>query len=166
MSHRDPIGAWLNQNQNLLPKGTVLEFGCGGGCFSNWFEEHGWEWSCVTKDYSGTDKRIKNGLIEEIDNNSEFNIIFSCHTFEHCEQPVTALRRIHKALVPNGMILIATPLPVYDQILKGSDDDHIFVLNEWQMEKLLQYTGFKNIKIYKTGDHNRMDSIISTGVKS
>ncbi|MEK6878486.1 MAG: methyltransferase domain-containing protein [Nanoarchaeota archaeon] len=156
---------WLEENRDSLPKGKVLEFGCGGGCFHDWFTSNGMEWECITKDYTGTEFGISSGLIEDITSENEYNIIFSCHSFEHCEQPIRALRKIYKSLIPNGIVIIATPLPVYDQILKGSDDDHIFVLNEWQMEKLLQYTGFKEIKIYKTGDHNRRDSIISVGVK-
>ena len=95
----------------------------------------------------------------------KYDIIFGCHVFEHLENPILTLKNINNQLNPNGMLILATPLFVKDQILKGSDDDHIFVLNEWQIEKLLEYTRFKDIKIEKTGEGNRIDSIISTARK-
>lgn len=168
ISHRDPIINWLNEHKAELPKGDVLEFGCGAEFdFRTFFELHGLKWQGLTKGTGDPVNNIGGGLIENrvpfVED--DFDLVFSSHAFEHCEDPVQALRNCHQYLKPNGKLIIATPIPAKDQILEGSDADHIFVLNEWQMQKLFQFVGFKDVKTYRTGEHSRNDSVITVGLK-
>lgn len=161
MTHRTPMIEWLEKNKDNLPKGKVLEFGYGNKDeFKNWFTNEGFEWTGLDKEPI---KGILHMNIEDIEFKEEFDVIFSCHTFEHCENPIKVLRKIKEALKPHGKLIMATPLCTEDQILEGSDKDHIFVLNEWQLQKILFYTGFHLALTGATGEHTRRDSIITVG---
>lgn len=168
MSHRTPVVKWITENQETLPKGKILEFGSGAEWeFRQWFESNGFEWEGYTKGLDDPTHKLTGGLIEDYvpKFQERYDLVFGCHVFEHVEKPIHALRNIKEYLKQNGMIVLATPIPARDQILEGSDADHIFVLNEWQMEKLLRFTGFRDIKVFRTGEHTRQDSIVSIGVK-
>lgn len=151
MTHRDPVVKWLENIRSIfLNKKSCLEFGSNGTLeFKDFFNNVGIGWFDLT------------GRIEDFKTEEKFDIIFACHVFEHIERPIDALRNIRSILNKGGYLILATPLPSYDQILTGSDFDHIFVLNEWQLEKILGFTGFKVIRIERTGEHTRGDSIIS-----
>lgn len=109
----------------------------------------------ATIDYSARDLFLKFGVEdykcvdkkEDIDvhnlpfEEETYDMIFSCHAFEHFENPVQALREIHRVLKPGGVIYLITPYPCEHQICHA-DDDHIFVLTPHQMARLLTYTKF------------------------
>ena len=77
--------------------------------------------------------------------NNEFDLIFSCHAFEHCENPIKALREMKR--VSNKWIIITTPHHCHHQVL-GADEDHIFCLTEIQMKRLFKYVGIEEYTIY------------------
>jgi len=96
-----------------------------------------------------------------------FDIIFSCHAFEHCENPLKAIREALRVLKKGGKYIVATPWCCKHHII-DSDMDHIFVLNQYQMMRLLHYAGFNLIDVieqrniaWKEQDFN----LISVGVK-
>ena len=74
-----------------------------------------------------------------------FDLIFSCHAFEHCENPLKALREMKR--VSKKWVIIITPFHCKHQIL-NADFDHIFCLTEIQMKRLFRYTGIIEDKIY------------------
>ena len=74
-----------------------------------------------------------------IDDNS-FDIIFVCHSLEHCQHPIEALKEFKRIVKPNGTIFISSPLHCRHQILEA-DKDHIFVFTDIQFQRLLLYTG-------------------------
>lgn len=80
-----------------------------------------------------------------------FDVVFCCHAFEHTENPVRTLREFWRVLKRGGKLFMATPNCVRRQILE-EDVDHICVLNEMQIERLLKYTGFKT-KMVKLMDN-------------
>lgn len=164
-THRDPVLEWLEVNKAGFPKGKVLEFGCGENeDFKNWFEKEGYPWTGLTPNVFND--KVRNGYIEDIKGaNEPFDIIFSCHTFEHCRDPIKALENIYHLLNDKGLLILATPLCVEEQIVKDADWDHIFVLNEMQLLKLLWYSHFKRITCIKTGEHPKGDSIIATALR-
>jgi len=135
MNHRDILTEKL---QELVPEhfNRVLEIGTREGRF---------------------DKVIKHDLYLKTDlpkvdvhnmpfKDNSFDCVFMSHAFEHFINPILALSEIKRVLVPGGKVVIVTPYHCKHQIL-DADLDHIFCLTEMQFERLLIYSGFKNIKI-------------------
>ena len=73
-------------------------------------------------------------------NGQFFDILFVCHSLEHCETPINAIKEFKRVLKSKGWLFIATPSPCVKQITYG-DADHIFVLNAMQWQKILNYVG-------------------------
>lgn len=84
--------------------------------------------------------------LEDVADNS-LDMIFSCHSFEHSERPVDTLREFLRVLKSEGILLIITPNPCKHHII-DADFDHVNVLSEMQMVKLLLYTGFTGIQCF------------------
>lgn len=129
-------------------KNKVLEVGCGHPDQSarRIFEEAGF------KEYIGIDKTKYEGTLlmnsEKLEfPNNYFDVLLCCHSFEHFENPIGALKEFYRVLKKDGVIIIITPNPCEHQILDG-DYDHIFVLTPMQMKKILRYTGFYHVTTY------------------
>lgn len=137
----------MNHREHVMPEmvrffegkdiGSVLELGARDNYdFKDKFNIP--EWKCTDKE-DGT-------LMEKLPfEDNSFDLIFSCHAFEHCEDPISALREMKR--VSRKWVVILTPNHCYHQILDG-DDDHIFVLTKMQMKKLFRYTGIREYEIY------------------
>ena len=102
---------------------------------------------------------------------NEFDFIFMCHSAEHFVNPILAWKNIYNALEKGGTVVSITPDVCEHQILKG-DNDHLFVLNTMQWERILRYCGFKNIRSYvkmilknKQIPHVQDYCIVTTGEK-
>lgn len=142
MSHRDYVQFALTKFCNKLnfKNKKILELGAGGNFFQPFFEQREGKWKGT--DITDTDKTNMCNMphLEE----SNYDMVYACHSFEHVERPVDALREIHRVLKPGGWVFLATPNPVEHHILRA-DSDHIFCLNTMQFERLLIYTNFVNI---------------------
>ena len=106
------------------------------------------------------------GKMEKMDSfeDNQFDLVFSCHAFEHCLDPINALAEMKR--VSKRHIMIITPHHCEHQILKG-DKDHLFVLTEQQMERLFIFTGIKGDVIYTQRKGIKLEqdyNLISTGV--
>ena len=117
----------------------VLELGAGHDKdFKNWLGDKVKSWDCTDK--------LGDVLMEDLPyDDDEYDIIFSCHAFEHCEEPVRALREFKR--VAKKWIIILTPYHCEHQILRA-DHDHIFCLTAMQMKRLFKYIGIDIEKIY------------------
>lgn len=123
-----------------LPKNfKVLEIGPGRDVeFKNYFENLGGEWTGI--DVEGeTSPNFHIGNMDDLSfNNNSFDLVFSCHSFEHCENPIKALKEMKR--VSKKFILILTPYHCIHQVIKA-DVDHIFCLTQLQMTRLFMYVG-------------------------
>lgn len=144
----------------------VLDVGCKDDALRSYLEGKGFVWTGLDP-VGGKD--ILNYKMEDmsgIEDNS-YDLVFSCHSWEHCERPLDALKEFYRVCKPNGWVFIATPSPCDEQITKG-DEDHIFVLNALQMTKLLKFTGWCDYSSYLQDDHVkevRNWNVISVGKK-
>jgi SAM-dependent methyltransferase len=145
-NHRDLVCEEFNKFfLKEKPKGILVDVGCRGTELKQYFTDRGFKWIGVDRD-GNTD--VQTGLMEAMPFPNDFvDVLFCCHAFEHCEEPLEALREFKRVLKPNGFLFLATPSPCEHQILNG-DDDHIFVLHPMQMIRLLKYTGWENGKSY------------------
>lgn len=161
MSHREILFPELKNfiSRYGLEQGKnkkVLEIGPSDTVdFKNYFEELGYE-------YLGVDNNTKNksnfcviGNMEKIPfADNSFDIIFSCHSFEHTEANVQALREMKRC--SRKYIIIFTPNECLHQTLMA-DTDHINVLNERQMERLFRYVGITKLFIYTQKDGIKLE---------
>lgn len=148
MGHRDILFPEVEEFFKDKPVAgkKLLEVGPGDNVFfRNFFEGKDIIWlgvdPCLTYDgYNLFDNKMENleGFCD-----GEFDFVFGCHSFEHCERPVDALKEFHRVLKPGGRLFLATPNPVKHHIL-DADEDHIMCLNEMQFTRLLIYCGFKD----------------------
>jgi len=130
-------------NKIDLKDKNVLDVGCRDNSASDFFNSISMKWSgCDIKpDYP-------KGNIVECDMtslhfpNESFDFVFICHSLEHCENPLLALREARRVLKKDGYVFISLPCPCKHHILE-SDEDHIFCLDERQILRLLKYARFE-----------------------
>jgi SAM-dependent methyltransferase len=141
MTHREAVRPELEKfiKKYKKERWKVLEVGGLPTTFKKEFEE----WDC---EYHTLEKQ-DDELMEETIKGDDFDLIYACHSFEHCEMPVHALRNFKNHLKKGGYLFMATPNHHESQITKG-DGEHIFVLTKMQMAKLLKYVGLEMIDIY------------------
>lgn len=150
MGHRDfampVVKEWMEKN-NIL--GTVLELGPGRDRqFRNFFEKRSMR-------YMGCDPVLENKEVyrnDKMENlsgylNDYFDLVFSCHSFEHCERPVDALKGAWQVLKSGGWWFSITPVHSDHHILEA-DEDHIMVLTPAQLTRLLHYCGFVDVMVW------------------
>lgn len=155
ITHRDHVMPKVEEFFNSIDVETVLELGAGNKTdFKNKFNLN---WTCTDKS--------NNTLMEALPyEDNTFDVIFACHSFEHCENPVKALKEMQR--VTKKYIFLITPCHCEHHILK-SDEDHIFVLTDIQMERLFRYTKIKKqeIYLYKVSQNEQYQHLISIGRK-
>ncbi len=139
---------WLEHGNKILENKhpIVLDVGCRDKSMQNFLEMLGLKWIGV--DCNPADPEVANMNMTELRLGGEtIDLVFICHAFEHCHNPLKALQEAYRVLKKGGYLFISSPNPIEKQITNG-DEDHIFVLNPMQMEKLLNFVGLKNVKSY------------------
>lgn len=148
-THRDITFSELRTFLQNHPTSNVLEIGAGGNDNPNAISAKD-IFNEFKIEYTGIDKFAKsepNGLIRmdahDLQFNDEtFDLIYLCHTFEHLENPIKAIKQMKRVLKKGGFIWMATPNPCEHHILL-KDPDHIFVLEPMQLMRLFIYCGLK-----------------------
>jgi len=156
MTHRDRVMPEVRHflNSHVVDGWKVLEVGYGyREDFKKEFEAKEMIYTAIDRD-KVADKRDYEvfGMMEDMRmfKDKEFDLVFCCHAFEHCEHPIEALKEFRR--VSKKFIFIITPNYCIKQIREG-DIDHIFVLTEMQMSKLFSYLNISH-HIYKTLNEN------------
>ncbi len=166
-NHRDymleAFDLWI-QEQSYAPQGKLLlDVGCQSDVFKKPLEERGFVWQGTDANPMTSD--VIRARMEDMPGipSETYDLIFVCHSFEHCERPIDALREMRRILKPGGWIFLGTPYPCKHHILEA-DVDHIFVLNTMQMCRLMVYTLWTNCssRIYM-GDIEQNHTIVTAG---
>lgn len=138
--HRDFAFFAYDQWADKGSGGLVLDVGARDDACKAMLEERGFVWEAL--DPVPQHPHVKVGRMEAMPlADNTYDLVWACHSFEHCERPVDALREMRRVLKPGGWIFLTLPCPCEHHILK-SDDDHIFVLTPMQLLRLIHYTGF------------------------
>jgi SAM-dependent methyltransferase len=96
--------------------GRVLDVGCGRGDLAAAFLRARWradgidpsERAVAIARHAGVDARL--GSLAELEiPERHYDLVLFSHSLEHIPDPVGELRRVHDALVPGGVVLIAVP---------------------------------------------------------
>lgn len=139
----------------------VLEIGPGQSReFKTKFERLGIKWT-------GLDfiqfQDVTLGNMENMPfDDKSFDIIFSCHSFEHTVNPIQTLKEMKR--VCKKKIFLITPFHCQHQILEG-DPTHRFVFTDIQMRRLLIDVGIypRRIYIQKNAEKEQDWNLITMG---
>ena len=164
MNHRELTFTAIEKIK--LVKGPVLDVGCRDNSLKKIFENKGFKWTgCDLV----SDKDVDQCKMEELPYKTKrFELVFVCHSFEHTERPVEALREFQRVLSETGKLIISTPIHCKHQIL-DADEDHINVITKMQMERLLRYVGLKKEKIWivrNNPDEDKNNSMITVCMRN
>lgn len=160
-NHRDRVceffdRLWPEYKKKLnVEKPLMIDVGCTDDRLKAYFEEKGFTWTGFDP-FPGHESVIQ-GRMEEMwrISEQEYDLVFVCHAFEHCERPLDALRHFKRILKPGGLLFMATPFNCKHHIL-GADDDHISVFNDMQLYRMIYHVGFKDIEVLIQQDYRGM----------
>jgi 2-polyprenyl-3-methyl-5-hydroxy-6-metoxy-1,4-benzoquinol methylase len=87
--------------------------------------------------------------IEEPLPEHKYDVVFAMEVLEHLKNPISALSNMYDSLKEGGIIIMATPngrspYSIYD---RQRDKTHVGIRTSWEWEKMMEHTGFENIKI-------------------
>lgn len=136
--------------------GKILDIGCGLGFFMACLKRYGWdvtgidisEWATnFAKEKLGLN--VFTGIIENIEFNTQFDVITIYHVLEHLSDPLKTLRRITEIIANEGILIIKGPnLASFDAIWHGrnwrgyDDRTHRYYFTPKTYEMILEKAGF------------------------
>jgi len=141
------IGFFL---KNMPVKSKILEIGSGDGWVSEYFKKKGYSnYTCMDivppADIVGDIRDWKKLGFK----NQSFDVIIAFEVIEH----VDCIKECHDLLVPGGKLMLTSPLPCMDPVLRGLE----FVgLNQKRTSPHDNLVYFKNIKLFK---HKKIKTI-------
>jgi 2-polyprenyl-3-methyl-5-hydroxy-6-metoxy-1,4-benzoquinol methylase len=138
-------------------RGRLLEVGVGAGFFLREAQRVGWECSGTEIMDAAIDFTSRVGLdvrkmaAEEMDfPECSFDAVAMLEVIEHLYDPREALRRVHRALRPNGVLLVTTPnfMSLSRAMLSAQwgaiiPAEHLFYFTSRSLRQLLAATGFE-----------------------
>lgn len=122
----------------------VLDFGCGIGQSIALLENawgHDKSRFALTK---AKEKGVK--VLGNLKDCKDFDIVFSRHVLEHCEEPAHELRKMRDCLRENGRLILVLPIERQKKVpLRLSQNQHIYGWNFQTINNLLVKTRFKPV---------------------
>lgn len=143
-----------------LPRGQMLEIGCGDGDFLVLAEREGWQVTGVEYAAAASDrarKRLKQGEVRcgELSDAKlaaeQFDLCVISDVVEHVRSPRDFLQEIHRVLKPNGTLFIATPsidswsARIMQQKWMEFKAEHLTYFDRQNLQTLLFASDFREI---------------------
>lgn len=145
----------------------LLEVGCGFGYFLDTAFEEGFDVSGIEFNKHAVDRLqrkyafpIHFGALESMDlQASSLDVVAMFDVIEHLRDPFGALDRIHRTLVPHGLLIVATPDAeswVSRLIGKRLEDfrrtrEHLFFFGRRTLSDILERHGFQVLLLRSVG---------------
>ncbi|MEE2674908.1 MAG: class I SAM-dependent methyltransferase [Myxococcota bacterium] len=110
--------SWLARRRLIQPYAgsRLLDVGCGSGRMLARHRAVGWDVRGIEPDEAAAricrerGFRVESVSLEDAQlPEAHFDLILLHHVIEHVRQPVSALRRVRRALAPGGQVLVVTP---------------------------------------------------------
>lgn len=99
-----------------LPKGRLMDMGCGSGAFLQIAQQFGWVCYGLELDPEAVKSARKLGLSVDLDSYDKlahypeyFDCIVCSHVIEHVHSPLELLQKLYSALKPGGTLLLSVP---------------------------------------------------------
>ncbi|WP_297336419.1 class I SAM-dependent methyltransferase [Algoriphagus sp.] len=141
--------------ESLVPKGSILDYGCGTGSLLFAFKTRGWVVEGIEPNKSArklasktTGQKINKSL-DPKHYNSTFDIITLFHVLEHIHELRKGIKGIKKSLKKNGYLLLAVPnhqsyeAKKYKDFWAGWDvPRHLYHFSQTSMQNLAEEFGF------------------------
>lgn len=151
----------VSKTMDGMPKGKVLDIGCGTGEYLKLLKEHGWDIcgidvnpDAITQAKKRRVKAFCGELHEAEFPSGFFDLIVMKHSLEHLYDPVRVLEEVYRILKKSGRIMIEVPnfASVESELFRtywsGLDvPRHLLQFSPNTLKILLEKTGFNNIKI-------------------
>jgi len=142
--------------ENLISRGSILDYGCGTGEFLLEMQHAGW----VTYGFEPAPKANKIAqqygltVLESPDQlEATIDVVTLWHVLEHLHQPDTLLNKLKKQLSSDGLFIIAVPNPtsIDSRMFRNSwvaydAPRHLYHFRPKDIESLLHSIGFKIIE--------------------
>lgn len=153
-----PIYDFVMKHKN---KGSILDIGAGTGTFLSNFKELGWkvdgvELSNDAVKFSKKIFKIKLKIGDFFDHSFQTNyydVATLNNALEHLYNPLETLKRAHKLLKKNGMIIITVPnvdslgLKIFGKRWHAIQPPrHLYHFSEKTLNEMLNKSGFKTIR--------------------
>jgi len=136
-------------------KGKVLEIGSSTGTLLNLFRKDGWVVQGVEPSDMSAAYAIKIGIptikekFEKAKISKKFNVVILNHVLEHMENPEEVLKKVHKILNNNGLIVVNVPNAgslssrIYGKSWKYVlPNEHLWQFTPQSLISLLKKSGF------------------------
>jgi len=101
---------------SALPKGALLDVGCGSGELLDVARQLGWNAQGIELDHKAvitarlSGHRVTEGTYDLLEQyNNEFDCVVCSHVLEHIHEPLELLKLISKVLKKGGTLLLAVP---------------------------------------------------------
>ncbi len=152
--------SWIKKLDEYIPMKNgngvkVLEIGCSIGAVSNILTERGFDvWATDVSEYAVENAKkltpkAKFSVLdiqEGINLSEKFDIIIAFEVVEHLENPEKAIKNMYNGLQEGGKVVISTPYP---HKWNFRDPTHINVKYPHEWVKIMEETGFKNVKYHE-----------------
>jgi len=143
-----------------LPKGNLLDVGCGSGNVLRLVKQLGWNVTGLEIDPNAVKAAREQGLnviegdyrkLEQFE--GEFDCVICSHVLEHVHQPLALLTLLFKTLKPQGTLLLSLP-NAHSHMRKQFGDNwrgleaprHLCIPTLQKIIDILQAEGFAHIK--------------------
>jgi 2-polyprenyl-3-methyl-5-hydroxy-6-metoxy-1,4-benzoquinol methylase len=143
-------------------KGSLLDIGCGAGFFLNCAKERGW--NChgleILPEYikfAQENFALDNIRLESLDESlsydaNTFDVITLWDLIEHLRNPLDCLKRIHRVMKPDGLLVMWTPNVKNAVFLKenwvGYETlQHFYFFSRDSLNQMLEKAGFKIVHL-------------------
>ena len=145
-----------------LPRGRLLDMGCGAGEMLSFAQAIGWDAEGVDFDPVAVQSARERELPVQLGTleaqrypNGHFHVVLLSHVIEHVHDPLALLREIRRLMVPGGHLFCATP--------NGSSWGHRMMAARWDfldpprhlsifsvpsMRRVCADAGFSNVSVH------------------
>lgn len=142
---------------NFALTGSLLEVGCGDGCFAKIMATHGWRVTgldpALPSDTETETVRLICGTFSALPADEKFDLITLWDVVEHVENPLNLIVEASSWLVPNGLMVIETGNFQSSGRITSSEDwwnyqlDHRWYLSPPQLAQLMTSAGLTDIRL-------------------